>query len=135
MVIKGQTPAHRALLTGRDTFREQLRRTIIDSFDDRVWLEKIVIKTKHPATYTSEQRGEAHGELVAAIYDVTPTEDVFADVREELEKALKLIPTESRLAHLRIDLDDEATAKSLVEDACDLLAARLLDSPEEDRNA
>ncbi len=132
VILKGQTPAHRTLLSGHDAFRDQLRRMIMDNFDDRVWLEKLVLKTKHPTAQTSEQRGEAHGELIAAIYDVTPTEDVFADVREELEKALKAIPSDARLAHLCIDLNDEATAKTLVEDACDLLAARLLDSPEED---
>lgn len=128
VTVKGQTALHRVLVGQQDWFREQLQRLFVDQFEDRVWLEKVKLRTRYPLAHTHDGRHEAYGELVAAIYDITPTAAVFADVREDLEKALKAIPGDGRLDDLRIDLDDEATAKMLVEDARELLTARLLNS-------
>ena len=129
VTIKGQTTLHRPLVNNQDYFRQQLQQVAVDRFEDRVWLEKIKIRTQHPAGHTHQHRHEAYGELVAALYEVPRTAEVFADVRDEIEKALKLIPGDKRLDHLRLDLDDDLTASTLVEEACDLLTARLLNTP------
>lgn len=128
ITIKGQTPAHHAIYGNQDPFRDEVRRQLIDQYEDRVWVEKIKIKTKLSTAHSNERRHEAYGELVASIYDVTPSEDVLADVREDIEKALKLLPNDPRLSHLSIDLDDESMVSELVEDACALLVAQLQDS-------
>lgn len=129
VVLKGATEADRNLRNCKEQWRSEIQRMSIDTFEDRVWIEKFYVQTKFPVTHTREERNEAYGELVASIYEVVPGEEVFADVREDLEKALKQIPSDSRLQDLKLDLDDEATVTQLVEDAKLLLAARLLDTP------
>ena len=58
------------------------------------------------------------------------TSQELLDIIEDSVNGDKLIPSDARLEHLRIDLDDEATAKALVAEAGNLLTARLLDSDE-----
>lgn len=132
VTIKGQTIVHRQLLNREPWFREQLQQRMVDQFEDRAWLEKLKLRTRHPIAHSQPQRNEAFGELVASIYDVVPSAEVFADVRGDMERALKLIPHDARLEHLRIDLEDPQVVKQLVDDACDWLAARLLDAPAEE---
>lgn len=126
VVLKGQSAAHRPLLEGLDRWKHEIRRDAFDVFEDRVWIEKVLVRTRHPLAQVSHQPNEAYGELVAGIHELPLVEDTFADVRDELEKVIKLIPRDVRLDHLRIDLDDAFTVERLVEDAKQLLIARLL---------
>lgn len=130
VVLKGATEADRNLRNCRDQWRSELHRMTVDAFEDRVWIEKFRVETQFPVTHTQAERNEAYGELVASIFEVVPGDEVFASVREDLEKVLKLIPNDSRLQDFGIDLDDEATVAQLVDDAKQLLAARLLDTTE-----
>jgi hypothetical protein len=130
IVVKGQTTTDRNLRNCKNQWKDELHRMAVDVFEDRVWIEKFRIETSYPKALNDEERDEAYGELVASIYGVVPDEDVFADVRNDIEKVLKQIPGDSRLQDLQLDLEDETTMTRLVEDAKQLLAARLLDSTE-----
>lgn len=137
VLIKGRTLAHRRLVRYVDYYQQELRRLLVDAFDDRVWLEKVRIKTAYPQETKSEQVDSAHGELVAAIQSLTPDNLVVNAVRGDLEKMIGAIPADPRFESLRLDLDDPAMIETLVKEAQEFLVATLLDpsSPPEQGEA
>jgi len=133
--VSGHTPAHRTLLNHADHWRDEMRRQTLDAFEDRVWLEKIKWKTTHPSTARARDLDASYGDLVAGIQGLHPGDEVLADVRDELERVLKSLPTDPRLDLDVIDLDDEQTVAALINDAKELLIARLLDTNESTEGA
>ena len=126
VVLKGTTAVDRVLRNRRSQWLEELRRSMVDEYEDQVWLEKFKLETRHPEL-SPKQSDEAYGDLVASIMDFLPDEETLADVRADLQKVFKLLPGDARLSDLQLDLDDESTVQALVEDSKRLLVARLLD--------
>ncbi|MBL0699316.1 MAG: DNA repair exonuclease, partial [Desulfosarcina sp.] len=65
VLIEGETPAHTELLTDLDRWSNEIRAAALDISGERVWIEKIKIRTKLPPSEQSLQAGDgAIGELV-----------------------------------------------------------------------
>ncbi len=128
VIVQGATTVDRDLRNYHDRWREELQRTIVDVFDDQVWLEKFKIRTTHPVTHSVENRSEAVGELVSSVMDVFPDGGVFESIRDDIERVLKNVPRDPRLEDVILDLGDDEVVRGLVEDARQLLVARLLDT-------
>ena len=125
VVIKGATPAHRPLVGYLDHYRSELQRLTFDTFEDRVWIEKLKIRTTD--CLSSESGNPSmHGELVEAIQGVIPDGETIAPLRDDLEKVLGAIPADPRLREFQLDLDDTATVQELIHDAQEFLTAKLL---------
>lgn len=128
----GPTMAHRSLTRLPEHWRDELRRLALDRFEDRVWLEKILWQTRTIKAPSSTELDASYGDLIAGIQQTLPGDEVFADIREQLDTLLKKIPNDTRFETELIDLDDEATTSSLVSEAKELLVARLMDASEPD---
>lgn len=128
VILRGKTKAHRRLLAYQDHYQSQLQQLLIDAFDDRVWLEKLRIRTVHPQAQNSPRDSSVHGELVASIQSVVPDPDILEPSRDDIEKVIGLVPTDPRLDNFRLKLDDVAEVESLVAEAQEFLIAKLLDS-------
>ena len=127
--ITGQSPAHRLLMKQADHWREQLRHSVLDAFESRVWLEKIQFQTQLNSRPETRELDATYGDLIAGIHDLVPGDEVLAEVREHLDGMLGKLPKDVRLGE-GIDLNDEATVESLVNDAKELLVAQLLEANE-----
>ena len=123
--ITGCSPAHRELNRYRDKIDSEIRIETVDHFDDQVWLEKIQFQTRSGAAASGEVDGPTL-ELIQRIDQAEVAEEVIADVREDIAKMRKQLPTQERADNARIDLDDEEQVKELLQDAKELLMSRLL---------
>ena len=128
--VHGQTAAHRPLMRHAEHWRDELRRVVLDKFESRVWLEKIKWDTKPPKTPSSQELDATYGDLIAGIHETVPGDDVFAEIRDQLNTMLNKLPNDVRMDGEIIDLDDEATTIALVTEAKELLVSRLLDASE-----
>ena len=127
--VAGASPAHRALMKHPEHWREQLRNSVLDAFESRIWLEEIQFQTRLTTRPAARELDATYGDLIAGIHELTPGDEVLAEVREHLDGMLGKLPRDVRLGDV-IDLNDEATVEGLVNDAKELLVAQLLEVTE-----
>jgi exonuclease SbcD len=129
--LVGASRAHRELTRHADYWDRRLREAVVDRFDDRVWIEKIKIRTRAVPDLTGiGESDSALAELAAGIRDVASAHAVPSEVRDEFRQMLKQIPTDPRLSEDGLDLDDEHAMERLLDDAKELLIGRLWESGE-----
>ena len=124
--LHGASAAHGQFVKQADYWDEQIRRVLLDNFDERVWVEKIKFHTTSIADRSRE--GEpALGELLQCIRDPQLAASALDDLRIEFEKLRTDIPTDPRLPDHEIDLEQETSLANIVSDAQELLIGRLMD--------
>lgn len=128
--VQGQSSLHRVFMRHPEHWRDELRRTVLDKFESRVWLEKINWETKSPKNPSTQELDANYGDLIAGIDETIPSDDVFAEIRDQLNAMLNKLPSDVRMDDEIIDLDNEATTVALVTEAKELLISRLLDESE-----
>ena len=124
--LVGASAAHREFFKHPDYWDEQIRRGLLDRFDERVWVEKIQFNTRQ-SLEGSPEADSILGELTDSIRDVELAEQAFRQLQVEFEKLRTEIPTDPRLPDDEIDLDQAATRSAVVREARDSLIGRLLD--------
>lgn len=128
--LTGATDAHDQLSRQSDYWDMQVREHVLDQFDEHVWVEKIKFQTRSRAERSVDLES-ALGDLIHNLTEPDVGRSVFTDLHSDFEKLLMAVPTDPRLSRKEIDINDPETAASILEDARELLIARLL-CPEHD---
>lgn len=126
--VTGQTAAHRSFQRLSQHWRSVLQRLALDRFEDRVWLEKVRWETRPSQSPSATEVDSSYGDLISGVQQTLADDEVFADIRDQLDTVLNKIPNDPRFESEAIDLDDELTTASLVAEAKELLVARLMDA-------
>ena len=129
--LAGKTAAHAQLLRHAQHFRGELRRSVVDRFDDRVWLEKVRVETQPLAEVRDAgAAAEATLALIGALDAPDAVREALAELGREQDVLRASLPSDPRLEHPLPDLADPAAAAALVESAKELVLARLLERSE-----
>ena len=126
--VTGHTTAHRSFKRLSDHWRTVLQQLALDRFEDRVWLEKVLWETRATTSPSTSEIDSSYGDLIAGVQQTLAGDEVFADIRDQLDVVIKKVPSDPRFESETIDLDDEATTATLVAEAKELLVARLMDA-------
>jgi DNA repair exonuclease SbcCD nuclease subunit len=120
----GETSAHRALQRHTVHWDRELRESVIDRFDEEVWIEKVKFRTRAKAE--TKVQDETLDGLLASLQDET-TYAAISEVDDELRTFVKQLPTDPRLEDSMINLDSDGVMEELLNEARDLLISRLTD--------
>ncbi len=131
VLIEGETPAHTELLTDFDRWSNEIRAAALDTSGERVWIEKIKIRTKLPPSEQDIQSGDgAIGELVKLFDELASQPELLRDLSDELIDLEKKIPKELKKELQEnpdgIGLDDIEWLGSLVEQVRPMLIRMLI---------
>lgn len=126
--LAGATQAHRSLVLHASHFDREIREAAVSRFDERVWVEKIRLRTTMPPTLQkAEEHDEALAELLRGIDADEAATEALEAVGAELEALRSSMPTDPRVPDAVLDLDDPQTRARLIAGARDLIVSRLLD--------
>ncbi len=127
--ITGSSQAHFELSSYAPHWQEQLRDNVVDRFDERVWVEKAVFRTRAAVDLDAlAVRNDSLGELLRGVRDLDAAGEALRDVRGDLDEMLKRLPADPRSPAARVDLDDPEQLLSAFADAKEMLVSRLLQS-------
>jgi len=131
VLIEGETPAHSELLTDYDRWSNEIRAAALDASGERVWIEKIKIRTTLPPSEQDLQAGDgAIGELVKLFDELASQPELLRGLSDELIDLNKKIPKELKKELKEnpdgIGLDDIEWLGSLVEQVRPMLIQRLI---------
>ena len=124
--LEGASEAHDQFVKQSDHWDEQIRRGVLDRFDERVWVEKIKFRTT-ALVDRSEELDSTFGELIDGIRDPDLAESARCSLQIEFEKLRSQIPTDPRVSDEEIDIENAASVTKLVQEAQELLIGRLMD--------
>lgn len=123
----GRTEAHRELMKKCDYWDQQIRESVLDRFDERVWVEKIKFKTKPPAK-KSDVIDSGLDELIVDLQSPQLAAFARTELRADFEKMLEQLPHDPRLERDHLDLDNDAAMALIAAEARELLVSRVIDS-------
>lgn len=126
--VQGASRAHRDLACHADHWQVRLREALLNRFDDKVWVEKIKLRTRatvDPATWPAD---DPLSQLLPQVCDAESLNSAIAEVRADYEQLLKLIPSDPRLTDVADGLDDPSAVpqSQLAADVQELLLGSLL---------
>jgi hypothetical protein len=123
--VDGASGAHGELTRHADHWDRRLRELSVDRFDDQVWLEKIKFRTQPTRALAIQAPHPVLDDLMSEVHDIRSMRAALADVRDDLEKMLRQLPSDPRLRDERIDWDDENDLEALLGEVKELLIGRL----------
>ena len=128
--VVGPSSAHTELSAHPSHWASELRERVVDRFDDRVWVEKVILSTS-PAFDIALMLAsdDPISELIRELRRPDSLAAALATIRPDLDKLLDRLPSDARLAATDappIDLDDPLQLDDLVDDIERLLVPRLL---------
>ncbi len=131
VLIEGETTAHSELLTDFDRWSNEIRAAALDASGERVWIEKIKIRTILPPSEQDLQAGDgAIGELVKLFDELASQPELLRGLSDELIDLNKKIPKELKKELNEnpdgIGLDDIEWLGSLLEQVRPMLIHRLI---------
>lgn len=124
--IVGSSHAHLRWLEHPGHWQNQARIAVLDRFEERVWIEKIEVRTSPPVRDSSQHADASWGELIAKIQDVEVDDDLLSGVLADVRKVLQQIPHDVRLDAHRFRLDDSDAVEQAVRDAKQIVIAKLM---------
>lgn len=128
--LQGTCAIHHALLANTAQLREEVLAQAIALDADRLWIEKVQLKTQAPApisTGTADLNdgtalASLHGLAQEALYDA----QFLADLQSDLNSLLTALPNEVLEASAELQaLHDDGAIKALLADTLPLLLARV----------
>lgn len=127
VLIQGETAAHSELLANVDRWGNEIRAAALDTSGHRVWIEKIKIHTRLPASDKNLQTSDgAIGELVKLFDELAAKPDLLRDLSDELIDLEKKIPKELKQGRDGIRFDDINWLKNLLEQVRPMLIQGLI---------
>ena len=127
VLIQGETTAHSELLANVDRWSNEIRGAALDTSGHRVWIEKIKINTRLPASEKKLRTSDgAIGELVKLFEELADKPDLLRDLSDELIDLEKKIPKELKQGQDGIRFDDIDWLKSLLEQVRPMLIQGLM---------
>jgi DNA repair exonuclease SbcCD nuclease subunit len=125
--LSGTTAAHAALVAAPEKWAAELRAAATDAGGDGIWVEKILVRTRSPIDLAAlGERDDAMGQLVRALAALREDEAAQRSLLGELADLRSKLPAELTEGDDRIDLDDPALVRDLVDDLAQLIVPRLL---------
>ena len=95
VVIEGETEAHSELLADLERWNNEIRAAAIDTGGDRVWIEKVKIRTELPPAQQNIQNSDgAIGELVRLFDELADSPDLLRGLSDDLAYLNKKLPKE-----------------------------------------
>jgi DNA repair exonuclease SbcCD nuclease subunit len=129
VIIAGETSAHSELGADAERWTNEIRSAVIDSSGERVWIEKVKIRTRlpgveEPATIAAG----ALGELLRLFDELSSDRSQLAVLAGELHDLAKKLPREFKEGAGDIQLDDPEWLAGVLELVRPMLIRRLVRS-------
>ena len=125
--INGACAAHETLVLAPEHWRNQMRAAATDLSGERVWLEKIELRTRAEADLPAmAARDDALGGLLRAITGLEADDALLAEIGVAFADLKAKLPAELRHGDDPLIVDDLCTLREAVGEAKELLVARLL---------
>jgi DNA repair exonuclease SbcCD nuclease subunit len=128
--VYGATKAHRDLVRHAHHWQERWRVSVLNQFDDQVWVEKIHFRTRAQVSAATWQADDPIGQLLQSVAADDAFRAAWMTVREEYELLRNQLPTDPRLVETATTLDEGPSdrAETLFAEAKELLLGSLLQS-------
>ncbi|MFT7620651.1 MAG: exonuclease SbcD [Planctomycetota bacterium] len=133
VTVKGKSEAHTAISRAPDTFRDEIRSDSLLVSDEGIWIEQIKVRSQPLNQLDVESlknREDALGGLLSEIDRLRKSPEALAALDQPFADLLKKLPVELREGDDSLDLESAETRKRLIDEAENLLVARLLGGPE-----
>jgi DNA repair exonuclease SbcCD nuclease subunit len=121
--FSGETDLHQQLAEDPQHVKESVRSTAITTYGDRVWIEKIKIRTR-PREQITPDPGPLR-ELKLYVDELSASEEGLLALSAELSDLFKKLPPDYRQGEARLNPDDPQQMRRLVEQAHALLFSSL----------
>jgi DNA repair protein SbcD/Mre11 len=125
--ISGRTRAHARLARDPERWTAELRACAFDVGDGSVWLERVQFKTRPERSAPPATREDALGQLVHAFDQALHDPAALLELGEAFSDLKHRLPALACVGEDGVRLDDPAFLAESLEDARELLLARLLE--------
>lgn len=128
LLFAGECAAHRWLATHPDQFAAECRALANDAGGGRIWVEKIVVRTRAPVDAEAlARRADPVGELLRFLRGLPEDPATLATVLKPLRDCWQKLPIELREGSDALAWDDPAAVRALLRDAEETLLPLLLE--------
>jgi DNA repair exonuclease SbcCD nuclease subunit len=118
LVYEGATRAHHWLAKHAEQFGNECRRHANDAGRERLWVEKIVLRTRAAVDVEAlARRTDPVGELLRYLRNLPDDPSALAAVLKPLKECWQKLPIELREGPEALDWDDPAAVRALLHDA------------------
>jgi hypothetical protein len=129
VIIAGETSAHSELGADAERWTNEIRSAVIDSSGERVWIEKVKIRTRLPGVEEPATIADgALGELLRLFDEFSSDRSQLAVLAGELHDLAKKLPREFKEGAGDIQLDDPEWLAGVLELVRPMLIRRLVRS-------
>ena len=85
IVVRGDSAAHHELVRHTDHWSDMLRERILDRFDDRVWIERIKLRTRTDAKIGDKGLDSFANDLLAGLESLS-NDFITDEIRDEIQR-------------------------------------------------
>ncbi|MCY4298141.1 MAG: DNA repair exonuclease [Flavobacteriaceae bacterium] len=127
LIFIGISPIHSTFSENKEQLINELRATVTEISHEKIWLEKIVFRTKSPTPIEAIfERNDALSELLHSIDNVEFNEIEHTKLYHELDDLYKKLPKEIIERDDFLRLKHEPSDRNTIEEVKNLLVQRLL---------
>lgn len=130
VTAEGRTPAYEEIVSDPERWVNEIRAAAVDEGGERVWVEKVMLRTQPPHAGSQKHEG-AVGELLALIDELSANPAGLGSLASELADLEKKLPREFRDAAESWRPEDPDWLRRLLAEAGPLLVRRLLQGKRE----
>jgi DNA repair protein SbcD/Mre11 len=124
VTVEGRTAAHDDIMSDPERWVNEIRAAAVDEAGERVWVEKVRLRTQPPPTEGKRPEG-AVGELLALVEELAADPAALGGLSAELADLEKKLPREFKEASEGFRPDDPGWLRELLAAAGPLLVRRL----------
>jgi len=129
VIITGETGAHSELGADAERWINEIRSAVIDSSGERVWIEKVKIRTRLPGAEEPATIADgALGELLRLFEELSSDRTMMNELADELQDLAKKLPREFKEGAGDIRLEDPEWLAGVLELVRPMLIRRLVRS-------
>ncbi len=125
VTVSGETPAHEEITADRERWLNEVRAAAVDEGGERVWIEKVMIRTRTPFARSRRPEG-AVGALEELVGELASDPEALRGMSAELSDLIKKLPREFKEAAEGFRPEDPKWLKGLLREAESMLVRRLL---------
>jgi len=125
VTVEGETSAHDEIMCDTEHWANEIRAAAVDEAGERVWVEKIRLRTHQPFAAVRKPEG-AVAELLALVEELAADPKALSGLSSELADLEKKLPREFKQAAEGWRPDEPGWIKGLLAEAKPLLVRRLL---------
>jgi len=131
--LVGQTKVHELLVKDREHWINEVRGIMLARYFEEAWLEKLIVKTDFvtpPETYFVGN--EAIESILKQIYEIKEDKESLENMAEVLGPMMSKLKSQLNATHWKsLNLEEPEVLSGLVDDAQDLLVAKLVEEGQE----